>query len=117
MYAILIEVDPDKVSKAYRGPYNDPYLELRTVLKRFGLEEKKPGLYFGNTQTNSVTCVLATLELARKCPWLIRCVQDMRLLRIEEQSDLAYCLKRAEWSSFSLDETDAHEGLPQNKQD
>jgi virulence-associated protein VapD len=114
MYAVLIEADPEKLRKAYRGPYNDPYLEIRTVLKRFGLEEKKPGLYFGNEQTNSVSCVLATLELAKKCPWLVKCAKEMTLLRIEERSDLGYCLRRGEWSSINLDDAEIQENASTN---
>ncbi len=46
-------------------------------------------VYFGGETINAVTCVLAVQRLSQQCPWFSTCVKDIRMLRIEENNDLA----------------------------
>lgn len=48
----------------------------------------KGGLYFGDETMNAVKCVLAVQALAKKFTWFSTCIKDIRMLRIEENSDL-----------------------------
>ena len=60
------------------------YLELAN-----GFEWKQGSVYFGGETINAVNCVVIVQKLAKLYPWFATCVKDVRMLRIEENNDLA----------------------------
>ncbi len=80
MYAILLELD-------YTKNLNEHYKAILDLMTQKGFK-KQGNIYFGNTEINSVDCVLAMQELAQKYDWFASLVKDVRMLRIDEVSDL-----------------------------
>lgn len=88
VYAISFDMDTELLKQAYGDPYNNAYAEIRKVLLSHGFTPQQGSVYFGNNNINAVTCVLAVQDLARKYPWFVTSVKDIRMLRIEEDNNL-----------------------------
>jgi virulence-associated protein VapD len=58
------------------------------ILQGFGFTRQQGSVYFGNPHVTPVTCVMAVQAVQRDQPWFARVVNDIRMLRIEEHSDL-----------------------------
>jgi len=94
MYAITFDLDIDTLRETY--PHKDSYTnacaDIRKVLADFGFEWQHGSVYFGNSGVDAVICVLATQELTTNFHWFASSVRDIRMLRIEENTDLAPAL-------------------------
>lgn len=90
MYAIAFDLDTDTLKKSYgNDSYNNAYGDIRKTLTEHGFNWQQGSVYFGDpAKVDSVRCVLAAMDLARKYPWFAPSVKDIRMLRIEERSDL-----------------------------
>jgi virulence-associated protein VapD len=88
VYAIAFDMDIDQLRTHYGDSYNNAYLEIRRALQRLGFTWQQGSLYVGGGQVTAVAAVLAAQDLARTLPWFAACVRDIRMFRIEEQSDL-----------------------------
>lgn len=86
--AIAFEMDIGALRLNYGDPYNNAYSEIGKILQRNGFTRQRGSVYFGNENINSVTCVLAVIELSRSLSWFAGSVRDIRMLRIEELNDL-----------------------------
>lgn len=97
MYAIIIEFDPESLSKTYpAGSCQNAYDDIQKVLDQHGFTYRQGGVYFGDaTKVNAVSCVLAVMSLASECAWFEPSVRDIRMLRIEDISDLMPAVKDA----------------------
>ncbi len=95
VYAIAFDMEIESVRKNYGDPYNNAYLEIRKILEKHGFVWQQGSVYFGGNQVNAVTCVVAANDLAKKLPWFIKSVRDIRMLRIEELNDLMPAIKQA----------------------
>ena len=65
VYAIAFDMDIEQLRTNYGDPYNNAYLEIRRILQRHGFTWQQGSVYFGGPEVNSVTCVLAAMDLAR----------------------------------------------------
>ncbi len=88
MYAIAFDMNTE-------GLINEAPEEIRRVLSRHGFTRQQGSVYFGGSQVNAVTCVLAAMDLSKSLPWFAISVRDIRMLRIEEQNDLAPAVHQA----------------------
>lgn len=88
VFAIAFDMDIEQLRSNYGDPHNNAYLEIRRVLQNHGFTWQQGSVYFGGPDVSSVTCVLATIDLARSLPWFAASVRDIRMLRIEELNDL-----------------------------
>jgi virulence-associated protein VapD len=88
LHAIAFDMDIEALRSAYGDPYNNACTEIRKVLQRHGFSWQQGSVYFGDERVNAVTCVMATLDLARSLPWFAASVRDIRMLRVEELNDL-----------------------------
>lgn len=88
VYAIAFDMDIESLKQTYGDPYNNAYAEIRKVLGGHGFTPQQGSVYFGNSNINAVTCVLAVQDLSRRFPWFAASVRDIRMLRIEEFNDL-----------------------------
>ena len=89
MYAITFDIDTNCLRELYpQEKYNNAYIQIRSFLEANGFEWYQGGIYFGNETINAVTCVIITQRLCKKFSWFKTCVKDMRMSRIEENSDL-----------------------------
>ena len=88
VYAIASDMDIEQRRTDYGDPYNNAYLEIRRILQRHGFTWQQGSVYFGGSEINAVTCVVAAMELARTLHRFAASVRDIRMLRIEESNDL-----------------------------
>ena len=49
---------------------------------------KQGNIYFGNENITAVSCVVVIQKLVQKYSWFSTCVKEVRMLRIEENTDL-----------------------------
>jgi virulence-associated protein VapD len=90
MYAITFDLDTQTLEQAYGGSsWRNVYSEIRNALNAFGFNWQQGSVYFGDDKVNAVTCVLAVQDLTNKFPWFRSYGRDIRMLRIEENNDLA----------------------------
>ncbi|HYW53917.1 MAG TPA: virulence factor [Candidatus Elarobacter sp.] len=91
MYAITFDLDTDTLQQVYPGDsWRNAYTEIRRILIDDGFEWQQGSVYFGSPERiDAVTCVIAAQRLARELPWFTESVRDIRMLRIEENNDLA----------------------------
>lgn len=93
MYAIVFDLDTATLEQTYpNASRRNAYSDLRGVLERRGFDWQQGSTYFGNENVTAVDCVLAVQELKRTYNWFQPSVRDIRMLRIEENNDLAPAL-------------------------
>jgi virulence-associated protein VapD len=97
MYAVAFDLDTEILRTTYGDPANNAYGEIRRFLVERGFDWQQGSVYFGNPERiNAVTCVVAVNEMSRALPWFAASVRDIRMLRIEENNDLAPALQLGE---------------------
>lgn len=88
-YAIAFDLDTDSLKTLYPNPsWQNAYGDINKVLVPLGFTRQQGSVYFGNATINSVQCVLAAQALSKTYTWFKASVSDIRMLRIEELSDL-----------------------------
>ena len=89
MFAISFDMDTTALQSGYTGlSWQNAYSDIRKVLARHGLDRQQGSVYFGDDSVDSVKCVIAVQDLTKSYPWFGPCVQDIRMLRIEDNNDL-----------------------------
>ena len=93
MYAIVFDLDTQMLEQTYPNTSRrNAYSDVRRILETRGFDWQQGSTYFGNDRVTAVDCVLAVQELKRNFPWFKPSVRDIRMLRIEENNDLAPAL-------------------------
>lgn len=94
MYAIAFDLDC-KVAEQLCGPnYRGTcYEKIERILSEHGFARQQGSLFFGDEDSNAVTCVKAAQDLDDRLPWFGRVVSDLRMLRIDEDNDLMPALR------------------------
>lgn len=88
-YAIAFDLDTEALSRAYdRANYTNAYGEIKNILLNAGFVYQQGSVYFGDETVDAVKTVMVVQKLARKLPWFVTCVRDIRMLRIEDDNDL-----------------------------
>ena len=88
MYAISIELNHDTLIKTYQSEiYINAYNDIKKILKSYNFDDKG-SVYFGDKNVDAIDCVIAIQELTNLFPWFSASVQDIKMLRIEEITDL-----------------------------
>ncbi len=90
MYAIAFDLDTNILQQAYPvASYNNAYADIRArLVGNHGFAWQQGSVYFGGETVNAVSCVIAVNDLTATFSWFAASVRDIRMLRIEEQSDL-----------------------------
>ena len=94
MYAIIFDIN---VYCIYSQDNNDNstnniYSDIRKFMQTNHFSWQQGGVYFSDESINSVDCVLTIQKLSKKYPWIRACAKDIKMLRIEESSDLLQVL-------------------------
>ena len=93
MYAIVFDLDTSTLEHTYpNASWRNAYADVRRVLEQRGFDWQQGSTYFGNDRVTAVDCVLVVQELKRTYNWFQPSVRDIRMLRIEENNDLAPAL-------------------------
>lgn len=88
-YAIAFDLDTDTLQQLYPSPsWNNAYADIRRFLQENGFDHKQGSVCFGDETIDAVTCVLVAQRLADEFDWFQPCVQDIRMMRIEDNNDL-----------------------------
>ncbi len=97
MYAIAFDIEQETLSQTYGAPsYTNAYTDIKKVLEKYGFERRQGSVYFGDmNKVDAVTCVLAAQELASTYDWFSASVEDIRMLRIEDNNDLMPAIEKA----------------------
>lgn len=90
MYAIALDLEQDTLSKTYgSSTYTNAYNDIKKILTSYGFSRQQGSVYFGDVaKVDALKCVLAVQELAKRHPWFSASVEDIRMLRIEDNNDL-----------------------------
>ena len=90
MYAIAFDLDTARLERTYPTPsWRNAYEDIRRILAAHHFDREQGSVYFGDAEkVDPVRCVLAVQDLTRQCAWFSAAVNDMRMLRIEENNDL-----------------------------
>jgi len=91
MYAITFDLDTDTLQRTHPSDsWRNAYSEVKRILVEEGFIWQQGSVYFGDPQKiDAVKCMLAAQRLAEDLPWFAESVRDIRMLRIEENNDLA----------------------------
>lgn len=102
VYAICFDLDQEALAQHYPGASpNNGYAEIRNILGKHGFHPQQGSVYFGDEHQTPVTCVLAVQAVQQACPWFRLAVSDIRMLRIEENNDLAPALGEPDLLDFA----------------
>ncbi len=95
MYAIAFDFKVSDLEQYYSGnSYNNAYGDIKKFLESKGFTRQQSSVYFGDVdKIDAVKCVMAVNALGMAFPWFKQCVTDIRMLRIEENNDLAPALQ------------------------
>lgn len=95
-YAIILTLDADTLSKVYTGnSIASAYTDIEEILRSYGFSHKQGSVYFGDDGVDAVRTVIAVQKLSKKYDWFAPSVQDVRMIRIEEDSDLMVAIRFA----------------------
>lgn len=94
MYAIAFDLKVADLELHYSGnSYNNAYGDIKKFLATKGFSRQQGSVYYGDSdKVDAVKCVMAVNALSNQYPWFKQCVTDIRMLRIEENNDLAPAL-------------------------
>jgi virulence-associated protein VapD len=95
VYAIAFDMDIECPPHALRRSLQQRLQRNKENPARPWFLWQQGSVYFGGDQINTVTCVLAAMDLAAKLPWFSASVRDIRMLRIEELNDLMPAVRNA----------------------
>ncbi|EFN7975574.1 virulence factor [Escherichia coli] len=97
MYAIVFKLNHQALTLHHGfGASAQMYNEIGPVLSHYGFMCYQDGVYFGNVpRADAVSCVLAVMDLAKHHPRFASFVEDVRMLRIEDDNDLMPAVKKA----------------------
>lgn len=88
VYAIAFDIDTQLAERVIGNGWKGCYEKIERVLADHGFRRQQGSLFFGNEDTNAVTCFTAVQALDNKYTWFGRVVRDLRMLRIDEDNDL-----------------------------
>jgi virulence-associated protein VapD len=89
MYAVVFDLDTNSLNDNYHGNnVLNAHGDIRKFMENNNFEWRQGSVYFGNAKIDAVQCVLAVQKLAKLYPWFPTCVKEVRMLRIEENTDL-----------------------------
>ena len=95
-YAIMLTLDADTLSKTYTGNNTlSAYTDIEGTLRSYGFSHKKGSVYFGDEGVDAVHTVIAAQKLSKKYDWFAPSVKYVRMIRIEEDSDLTVAIRFA----------------------
>jgi virulence-associated protein VapD len=94
MYAIVFDLDATILERRYPSPsLRDAYREVSDILRHHGFVQRDGASLYVSEAAKAVDCVLAVQDLSRLCAWFAPSVLDIRMLRIDEESDLSAALR------------------------
>ncbi len=96
MYGIIIDFNNEVLRSEYpSSSYMDAHSDVRSILiDDFNFTWIQGDLYFGGDSVNSITCVVAVQELAKRFAWFSSSAQNIKMFRVDEFFDLGPAIGR-----------------------
>lgn len=88
VYAIAFDLNTKTAEQLCGDGWRNCYAQIGIVLAEFGFARQQGSVYFGDENSDAVKCVMAVQEIDRRYSWFSRVVQDLRMLRVDEDNDL-----------------------------
>lgn len=89
VYAIAFDLDTAIAEKMcgpnFRGVC---YPKIAAVMAEHGFNRQQGSLYFGDEDSDAVKCFMVVRDLDDRFAWFGRAVRDLRMLRVDEDSDM-----------------------------
>lgn len=96
MYAIAFDLDTDTLKKSYHNDsWQNAYADIARFLRGEGFDRQQGSVYFGDETVDMVSCQVAIQKLTLEYDWFAPAVQDIRMLRIEDNNDLSPAIELA----------------------
>jgi len=96
MYAIAFDLDNAMLEKTYHNSsWRNAYGDVGKFLREHGFERQQGSVYFGDESVDMVTCQTAVQRLTLTYDWFAPSVNDIRMLRIEDNNDLTPAIELA----------------------
>jgi virulence-associated protein VapD len=93
MYAIMIDIDIDKLCNHYGNQCGKEHVEICSILEEHKFTYQG-GIYLGDHDTSVTSVILAVIDLTTRLPWFVDVVRGIRMLRVEESDDLMQVVQR-----------------------
>lgn len=88
-YAITFDLDTKILEDSYSSSsWQNAYKDIERFLRELGFDRRQGSVYFGNDDIDVVQCQMAVQRLAVEFDWFGPAVNDIRMLRIEDNNDL-----------------------------
>jgi len=95
VYAITFDFDAGMLEQLYPSPsWKNACSDVRRSFEQNGFENKQGSVYFALDEIDAVECVGLVQDLAETYDWFTPSLEDIRMLRIEENNDLMPILDR-----------------------
>lgn len=88
VYAIAFDIDTQVAERLLGTGWKGCYEKIERILTAHGFARQQGSLFFGDEDSNAVSCFTAVRALDDKYQWFGRIVRDLRMLRIDEDNDL-----------------------------
>ena len=88
VYAIAFDLNTKMAEQLCGDGWRNCYAQIGVVLAEYGFARQQGSVYFGDENSDAVKCVMAVQEIDRRHAWFGRVVQDLRMLRVDEDNDL-----------------------------
>jgi len=96
MYAITFDLDTDTLKKGCPNPsWQNACNDIGKFLRGHGFDRQQGSVCFGNETIDSVKCQIAVQRLTLEYDWFAPSVTDIRMPRIEDNSDLTPAIELA----------------------
>jgi virulence-associated protein VapD len=94
MYAIVFDFGTDTLANTYPDANaRNAYTDVRSFLTQRGFEWRQGSAYLGDDTIDAVRCITVVQRLAKRYPWFVPSVRDLRMPRLEENNDLEAALE------------------------
>jgi virulence-associated protein VapD len=95
-YAITFDLDTKIMEEGYPSTsWQNAYKDIERFLRELGFDRQQGGVYFGNDDVDVVQCQMAVQKLTLEFEWFAPAVNDIRMLRIEDNNDLRPAIELA----------------------
>jgi len=92
-YAIIVDFDAEIAERLCGGENASGFSrEIASVFAEFGFSHARGNVYFGDQNSDAVHCVMAVQEADRRLTWFRPATRALRMLRVDEDSDLRIAL-------------------------
>jgi virulence-associated protein VapD len=95
-YAITFDLDTKILEEGYpSSSWQNAYKDIERFLRELGFDRQQGSVYFGNDDIDVVQCQMAVQRLTLEFECFAPAVNDIRMLRIEDNNDLRPAIELA----------------------